>query len=109
MARRFMCGTPTNLCEGSKCAMNAALGKSFQQKAHSSRPEAFRCYKRYLIKHEGYLATNDSLRELSHPERPRLILSKQSKFGQELRLGKNADGKGIRYMPKYKGQSGALI
>lgn len=110
MARRFLCGTPTHLCEGSKTACNAALGKGFNQKAHSSRPEAFRCYKRWLIKYEGYESTTDSLRELkSTTGGARLILSKQSHFGQELRLGKNSDGKGIRYMPKYKGQSGAII
>jgi hypothetical protein len=97
----FLCGTPDQYCVGGKLQTDQHLGHT---KFHSSRMEAFKCHKNYLIKILGFkqelpdgrklgareLWTGDSIR----------ILSKVSKFGGELRRGKSESHKTQRRMPK---------
>jgi len=74
MGRKVMCGTPQGKCSGSKMSVNAWLGGSAGQKVHADSPEAFKCYRAYLIS-EGYTALGS--REMLPPDggMPSLCLS----------------------------------
>jgi hypothetical protein len=103
---RFLCGTPKRFCKGSPVACNAGLGKRFEQKAHTSSSDAFKCYKTYKIKEEGFVEIGS--RELRSPDGSGiLVLSKQSKFGAALRKGKSESS--IRFQPKGRAASGVII
>lgn len=106
MARKYLCGTPAKHCNGSLISTTSGLGKSIL--AHSSRVEAFKCYRRHKIDVEGYEMVGS--RELRAPDGSGvLVMSKQSKFGSELRRGKNQDGNGNRYQPKVARGAGTFV
>ncbi len=86
----YLCGTPNEHCTGSKYTITS--NANMPSKAHSSRDEAFRCYKRHLLR-LGY--TQVGSREFQAPNGGRvLVLSKKSRFGGRLRSGKENN----RYM-----------
>jgi len=83
MAYKYLCGTPTEHCNGSKYTTDQRLPK----KCHGSTTEAFRCYRRYLIKVMGF--TSIGPREFINPENGRCrVLTKKIRFGARLRPGK---------------------
>ncbi len=103
MSRRFvvLCGVPTEFCVGSKYTTDQRL----PPKAHGSHDEAFRCCRRYLV---GQGWTPIGPRELSSPDGgPVRVLTKKTRFGERLRLGKL----GERFMPEDRiaGNRGVII
>ena len=98
MSRRYriLCGVPKINCTGSITVMSARMR---DVKSHSSRDEAFRCYKRYLVKVEGY--TQIGSREFRKEGHPIRVLTKRIRFGGMLRSGKSGEGGGAgRFMPE---------
>lgn len=91
----FMCGTPKDFCGGSSQPVNAALGGN--KKVHTSSEGAFACHKAYLIK-MGYTQGQDSRSLVPPGDGPVRILTKSSRFGAELRNGKE----GTRNMSNVK-------
>jgi len=103
MAIAVMCGVPTEHCTGARIASNAFL-RNFGPKAHNSHEEAYKCYRRYLIRVMGY--EDIGSRTFRPPDGgPLRVLTKKSRFGARLRYGKL----GERWMPEEKGRSGAVI
>lgn len=101
--RKYMCGTPADTCGGGKMETNMGW-----QNVHSSPQDAFKCYRRWLIK-QGY--TLVGTRELRPPNGgPILVLTKPSHFGGEMRGGKKAQNlsKSKRLNPK-GGRAGLMI
>lgn len=110
--RKILCGTPKQHCSGSATPVSAWLGGQSSQKAHNDAPDAFRCYARYLTGVVG--AEQIGGREFRMPPGNSLnvegvlVLTKQSRFGAELRAGKTSEkGGGKRVMPK--SGSGVMI
>lgn len=93
--RKYLCGTPQEHCIGSAFGTSARLGGKRSYKMHPDSPEAFKCYRRYLIKELHYEPIGS--RELKAPNGPVLVLAKQSRFGAELRRGKE----GGRAQPRH--------
>jgi len=86
---RYLCGTPDHKCGGTTLQVDKRL-----RKVHASSEDAFACFRRYLIS-MGY--TSVGPRELASPDDGRvLVLTKKSKFGGALRVGKTADKSGKR-------------
>lgn len=106
--RRILCGTPKANCSGSVMQVSAWLGGVAGQKVHSDSPEAFKCYARYLVNELGYERLGS--REFRTPDMGILVITKQTRFGAELRGGKRGQKlqAGDRVMPKNK-RSGVLI
>jgi hypothetical protein len=104
-----MCGTPKKECAGSGTFVNAGLGgNAGSTKTHTSTADAFKCYKRYLIRVEGYEPIGS--RELRAPDGSGvLVLPKQSHFGVVLRRGKNQDGKGNRFQSASRRASAGVL
>lgn len=99
MAQRFYCGVPTKQCQGSTIIQNRGLTGKIAR-GHVTNEEAFECYRRWLIS-QGYERIGP--REYALPGEPILILTKRTKFGTRMRLGKSQEGKGSRYMPRSGG------
>jgi hypothetical protein len=99
--RRYLCGAPPQHCSGNGTFPSAGLGKSI--KAHVSSVDAFKCYSRYLVNVEGYERIGG--REFLKKGEGVLVLTKQSRFGAELRPGKSNEksNKAARFMPKSGG------
>ena len=97
---RILCGTPTDKCRGAATATNKGLRDSM--KMHSSRVEAFKCYRDYLVS-QGY--TQVCAREFQlTADAPILVLPKKSHFGGVLRTGKSdKTARGSRFIPKHGG------
>jgi len=103
MPRVVMCGTPNQHCSGSTLTTNTFL-RSASPKGHPTHEAAYRCYRSYLIRELGY--TDIGSRTFRPPNGgPLRVLTRKSKFGASLRLGKM----GERHMPKAKGRSGVII
>ena len=88
--KQYLCGTPLDDCTGA----TGRLSKSISQgtKRHSSSDEAFKCYKRHLLK-QGYIQRGS--REFENPTTHYItVLTKKSKFGARLR-----GRKGTNYGP----------
>ena len=98
MANKYICGVPNARCSGGTILTNSSIGGGTNQmKAHSDPVEAFKCHKKMLLD-DGWKQRGS--REFSPPGGgPIKVLTKQSKFGTRLRMGKNQEGKGSRYMP----------
>jgi hypothetical protein len=95
---RILCGVPEEECTGGKFQTDQRLGT---KKAHTSRKGAFDCRARWL-RSQGYEQVGS--REFKPPDGgPRLILSKKSKFGGFLRLGKEG-----RFTPDNRRRGGSL-
>jgi len=109
--RAYLCGTPSSDCTGSNTPVSAWLGGSRMQRTHSTPQDAFKCYKRHLIKN-GYEPIGS--RELRAPAETGLgilVLTKPSHFGAELRggkTGKKGASTGKRLMPKGR-RSGVMV
>ena len=91
-ANKFLCPTPREECTGKTVSMNNFFCQSKNAKVHASPQAAFTCYCHYLDKtgHERL-----SVREYRRPNGGGiLLLTKQSRFGTKVRLGKE----GNRYM-----------
>lgn len=92
--QRFLCGTPDSNCTGGITHTDQHFNS---KKCHTSRREALRCYRNYLINVAKFQPI--SPRELVNPESGRIrILPKRSKFGGKLRAGKGE--KGARFQPE---------
>ena len=96
-----LCGVPTEHCTGSKYTTDQKL----PPKAHGNHEEAFRCMRRYLIR-QGWTQAGSS-RDFRPPPNedgssggPIRILTKKSRYGARLRLGKL----GERFMPEPRDQ-----
>ena len=84
---QFLCPTPGQFCSGHTVALNKGLAGG-KNKAHSSRKEAMRCFRNYLIQEMGYKPIPGNFRELRAPDGARLILGRVGTFGTPLRPGK---------------------
>jgi hypothetical protein len=104
--RRYACGVPTNDCCGGIARMGPS-GLSIT-KCHCTTEEAFKCYRRYLIK-QGWKEVRSRVFEPPGGG-PLRILDKKSKFGAPLRRGKSDDkGGGNRLTPLKPGQCGLIV
>lgn len=92
----FLCGVPGGFCQGS--LKNVSFGSGI--KVHGSSKQAFKCHKAYLIQ-QGYKQIGS--REFQKPGEPILVLTKESRFGERLRSGKEDN----RDMPS--GRTGGFI
>lgn len=82
-----LCGVPNEHCSGSKLVTDH---NGFPSKCHTSHSQAYKCYVKYLIKVLGY-RRSDSARTFLPPvgsDEYARVLTKQSRFGGRLRLGK---------------------
>ena len=79
---KYCCGTPAIHCSGTRRLQAPAIDLKF----HSSRAEAFKCYKKYLVNVEGY--TQIGGREFRKDGHPVRVLTKKIRFGARLRPGK---------------------
>jgi hypothetical protein len=96
--QRFLCGVPERECQGSHTQLPVKWPGS--RKSHASRKEAKKCYTRYM-QGQGYEKVHGGLQK---DDGPVIVLSKESKFGGRLRLGKEK-----RFMPdKGSGTATAL-
>ena len=94
MSRRIVaCPTPKDHCTGGKRLTNASM----RQKGiryHQTHNEAYKCYRRYLVVILGHEDMGN--REFRPPGGgPRVMLTKKSRFGTSMRLGKE----GGRWQP----------
>ena len=87
----YLCPTPREFCTGKLTSMNNFFNQTKNAKLHGSRDAAFDCFTAYLVRtgHERVAP-----REYRQPQGGILLLSKRSKFGVKLRLGKE----GTRFM-----------
>lgn len=88
---KFLCPTPREHCTGKLVSMNNFFNQPKNAKLHGSPQAAFDCYCRYLelTGHERV-----GQREYRQPQGGILLLTRQSRFGTKVRLGKE----GTRYM-----------
>ena len=88
---RYLCPTPREDCTGKTVSMNNLFHYLKNAKVHASPQAAYECYCHYLARtgHEQI-----SQREYRQPKGGILILTKRSRFGTRVRLGKE----GNRYM-----------
>lgn len=92
MSRRYLCGVPESECRGSIVSMHKMWQGS--HRVHSTRSDAFACHVAYLVS-IGYERVGS--REFQSPNGgPVRVLTKPSRFGAELRWGKEAS----RWMTK---------
>lgn len=89
--KKYLCPTPQEQCTGRLVSMNNFFNYTKNAKVHVSPDAAFACYVGYL-KSTGH--TRVSSREFLRPEGGLLLLTRRSRFGTALRLGKE----GNRYM-----------
>lgn len=92
MSRRIkiLCGSPDHHCTGAPFVTDQQLRS---RKAHATSEEAFRCYAHHLLL-DGY--TQIGSREFKPPGGgPVRLLTKKSRFGGNLRGGKES-----RYQPE---------
>lgn len=87
-ANKFLCPTPQGQCTGKLVSMNNFFNMTKNAKVHASPQAAFECYCRHLEKtgHERV-----STREYRQPGGGILLLTKQSRFGTKVRLGKEGN------------------
>ena len=76
---------PADACGGNTLPLNAGLGNR-GIKAHGTREQAFSCQRRYLLS-KGYKQVGGTAFEAPDGG-PILILTKKSKYGGKLRMGK---------------------
>lgn len=88
--RGYLCGVPDIYCRGSRLTSDVQVQHT---KVHGSRVEAFNCMARYLINQLGYSRIGP--REFFKEGEPVRVLTKKSRYGGELRKGKE-----VRLMPK---------
>ncbi len=108
MANGYLCGVPAENCSGSvlKQTSSGLKGKKSASRFHVTSIDAHKCMGRHLVRDQG--CTQIGQREFASPDGgPVHLLSKKSKFGGKLRMGKNEKGQGSRLMPK--GRIGGLI
>lgn len=103
--RRWLCGVPGESCTGALLTVNKE-----GRRMHATPQEAFACFKRHLTD-RGY--TPIGTREFAAPHTGEItLLSRPSKFGTPLRLGKRGEaGTGIdgnRWTYLNKGRSGCI-
>src|SRR4051794_7411993 len=98
---RVACQTPTDYCGAPLCEVNAQLvGQGKPRKLHATHREAFNCYVKHL-RRTGHVRLGG--REFQKPEGGVLVLTKQTRYGAEFRIGKAPQGKGgRRFMPASK-------
>ena len=99
-ADRVKCQTPVAHCTGSITPMAPAL---LGLKTHSSHEEAFDCYVAYLKK-IGYRQIG-AHEFVLFEDQPVLVVSKRSRYGARLRLGKE----GSRHMSGGVRNSGLIV
>lgn len=88
------CPTPHEHCSGGKMATNQSL-QSASIRFHQTHRDAYNCYRRYLIRVRE--CEDMGNREFRCPDSEwRIFLTKKSRFGERVRLGKE----GSRWMPR---------
>jgi hypothetical protein len=93
MSSLYLCGVPTNECNGGQSQLAAGLGCG---KSHSTHKEAFAC-KRAHLRSQGFVQVG--AREFRDPrDGVILVLDKISHFGARLRRGKE----GGRHMSGFR-------
>lgn len=104
-AKRYTCGTPMEHCTGQELGHKSAMLRlEGPRKAHTSRREAYKCTARYLVRVLGYTqGRNHEFHKEGHPCR---VLTRPSRFGGELRVGKCLESG--RWMPEGKGAGGLV-
>lgn len=99
-AKVYICGVPEASCSGALKSVSHGLG--LHKKVHVSPEQAFNCNARYLIK-QGY--TRIGRKEFFPPDGgPIIILTRSSKFGMPLRVGKEH----TRHMPNRRTGGGII-
>ena len=88
---KYLCPTPREFCTGKLSSMNNFFNHTKNAKLHGTPQAAFECYVRFL-ELNGYERVGH--REFRRPGEPILVLTRQSRFGARVRLGKE----GTRYM-----------
>jgi hypothetical protein len=90
---KFLCPTPREHCTGKLVSMNNFFThhKPQNAKVHGTPQSAFECYCHYL-EMTGHVRL--SQREYRQPQGGILLLTRQTRFGTKVRLGKE----GTRYM-----------
>ena len=82
---RYLCGTPAAACGASLTKLNNGLdGRGI--KAHGTREQAYECQRRYLLS-QGYTQVGSNAFAAPNGG-PILILTKKSRYGGKLRMGK---------------------
>jgi hypothetical protein len=96
---RVACLTPEDECGGAVTEVNANLkGQGRPRKLHATHVEAFHCHVNYLMR-TGHQRIGN--REFRAPGGGILVLTKQTRYGAEFRMGKAPQGKGgRRFMPQ---------
>ncbi len=98
---KFLCGTPAAACGASLVKLNHGLdGRGI--KAHGTREQAYDCQRRYLLS-QGYKQVGSNA-FAAPDEGPILVLSKKSRYGGKLRMGKE----GTRNQPDGRPSSGII-
>ena len=94
MSRRIVaCPTPKEHCTGGKRLTNASM-RDKGVRYHQTHGQAYKCYRRYLVRILGFEDMGN--REFRPPDGgPRVMLTKKSRFGASMRLGKE----GARWQP----------
>lgn len=105
MAIKVFCGTPKSFCSGAHTIMNAGFNNDKAAKLHDDHEQAFACYSRYLVAEQQHKRVGS--REFETPSGSILVLTKKSKFGAKMRMGKNQNKEGKRFMPQQ--HNGAII
>ena len=82
---KYLCPTPREVCTGKLTSMNNFYNRTKNAKLHGSPQAAFDCYVRYLLL-TGHVRV--AAREFRQPQGGILLLTRQSRFGTRVRLGK---------------------
>ena len=90
-ANKYLCPTPREHCTGKTTSMNNFFNQPKNAKLHGTPSAAFDCYVSFLEK-TGHQRL--AQREFRRPEGGILLLTKRSRFGTKVRLGKE----GTRFM-----------
>lgn len=101
----YYCGVPNASCCGSVTPTNNGIRSKEAIKTHPQPEQAFACMRRHLINDLGYKQIGG--RDFMPPDGgPVRVLTKQSRFGQQLRPGKE----GTRNMvPTKRGCKGGMV
>lgn len=91
MAYKVLCGVPDLHCSGGKYMTDQQL----PAKAHSSHKQAYECMVHYLTTVKGYTRLQSSRTFKPPDDGPCIVLTKQSRYGERLRSGKEG-----RFEPK---------
>ena len=103
--RKYTCGVPKEHCFGSS---NFVVNITSITKIHCSSEEAFNCHARWLVNVLGYKRIGSREFDLQNGS-PIRVLTKKSRFGGVLRIGKHGEGaKTKRLVPRHNALGGLI-